>query len=436
MIMQHENDPTASPPWEDVYRVIVENANDAICLVEPDTGRIRFPNAAFSEMFGYTIDELEKMTVLDLHLPQNREWARGILSRVALGERVAEEFWTAKKDGEQLCVEIRPAMVELGGTRFAVSVTRDITERKRAQEALKASEEKYRDLVENAFDIILSVDADGNVTEVNKKMADVLGYSQQELCRMNHRDFAAPEYHDTITAHLKKTIEQGAREGYECEWIARDGHRIPLEINSTARYSESGTFQVTRCIVRDISARQVLERRLVESERLRAIGEVAAGVAHNFNNLLTAILFRVRSIENASHDAASVARDAKAIEVASQDASAMIQRLQVSSGRPASDVSRVDVDRLVLEVIDTTRPQWDDIPLREGRNIEVKTDLESGQSILGDPTELREVFTNLILNGVDALPEGGEITIKTAPQVAHVVLSVSDTGVGIPDEHR
>ena len=256
----------------------------------------------------------------------------------------------------------------------------------------------------------------------------MLGYSQQELCRMNHRDFAAPEYHDTITAHLKKTIEQGAREGYECEWIARDGHRIPLEINSTARYSESGTFQVTRCIVRDISARQVLERRLVESERLRAIGEVAAGVAHNFNNLLTAILFRVRSIENASHDAASVARDAKAIEVALQDASAMIQRLQVSSGRPASDVSRVDVDRLVLEVIDTTRPQWDDIPLREGRNIEVKTDLESGQSILGDPTELREVFTNLILNGVDALPEGGEITIKTAPQVAHVVLSVSDSG--------
>ena len=289
--------------------------------------------------------------------------------------------------------------------------------------------------MDNAFDIILSVDAEGNVVEANQRMADVLGYSQEELRRMNHLDFVAPEYHATISAHLKKTIEQGAREGYECEWIARDGHRIPLEINSTARCSESGTVQVTRCAVQDISAHRRLEQKLIETERLRAIGEVAAGVAHNFNNLLTAILFRVRSLERTAHDPASVIRDAKAIEAAVQDASAMIQRLQLSSGRPLPEVSTIDVGRLVLEVVDMIRPQWRDMPQSEGREIELSTELApSRQWVEGNSTELREVVTNLILNGVDALPQGGVITIKTAPHEGQVVLSVSDTGVGIPEE--
>ena len=428
--------PDSADVRKEVNRVLVENARDGIYLVDPETGRITFPNDALASIYGYTVEEMEGMTVFDLHPAEQQDRAQEVFARVARGENVVEEFWGHKKDGREVCVEIRPQLVEVMGAKYVMSIARDITGHRRAEEALEASESKYRDLVENAFDVINSVDAEGNVIEANRKMAEILGYSVSELTRMNVNDFVAPEYREAILAHIRDTAAAGAASGFECEWIARDGQRIPVEINSTASYRESGTFLVTRCIVRDVTVRRLIEQRLLESERLRAIGEMSAGIGHNFNNLLTAILARAWSIERVAADSEAVIREAKAIQTVVRDAAAIARRLQTLPERSQTETTPLDINRLVLQVVEITRPKWQQIPSVEGRTIKLDSDLRATSLVAGSEVELRELLTNLIYNAVDAMPEGGACTIETAEQAGYVIISVSDDGIGMVEETR
>ena len=421
---------------QEVHSVLVENARDGMYLVGTKSGEITFPNEALANMYGYTVEEMEGMTVFDLHPPEQQDRAREVFARIARGEKVVEEFWVRRKDGGEVCVEIRPLLVEVMGAQFVMSITRDVTVRKRAVEALGASERKYRDLVENAFDVINSVDAEGNVIEANRKMAETLGYSVSELTRMNVTDFVAPEYREAILAHIRETAATGERSGFECEWIARDGQRIPVEINSTASYGESGTFLVTRCIVRDITVRRRIEQRLLESERLRTIGEMSAGVGHNFNNLLTAILARAWSIERVAADSEAVIREASAIQAVVRDAAAIARQLQALPERSQTESTPLDINRLVLQVVDITSPRWQELPSAEGRPIKLDTDLKATSPVAGSEVELREMLTNLVYNAVDAMPDGGTCAIVTGQQAGYVMLSVSDDGMGMEEETR
>ena len=262
--------------WADRYRSLVENANDGIYMVDAE-GRTVSPNPAMADMYGYGVEEIEGMPVLDLHLPEDIPKAREALRRAERGGNVLERFSTRRKDGSQIWIEIKPVVIELMHRKFVFSITRDVTEGVLAEEALRASEERYRDIVENAFDVINSVDAEGNVIEANQKMADLLGFSRAEIARMNVRDFVVPEHLEAVLEHIAITVGHGLGQSLQCDWITREGRRVPVEINSTPRYSESGTFLVTRCIVRDISERRRLEAAFLQAQRMESVGRLAGG---------------------------------------------------------------------------------------------------------------------------------------------------------------
>jgi PAS domain S-box-containing protein len=267
-------------------------------------------------------------------------------------------------------------------------------------------------------------------------MAETMGHTVEELERMNVRDFVAPEHVESVLAYIGKTIDTGSASGLECDWITRDGHRIPMEINSTARYSESGAFIATRCIVRDVTIRRRMEDRLVESEKLRATAEMSAGVGHNFNNLLTVIYARTRAIQAAAGNPTAVIREAKAIDAVVTDASALARRLQTVPSGPLADTAPVDIGRLVTEVVEMTRPRWQEPTALEGRPVDVDIELAETPVVIGSAPALREVLTNLIYNAVDAMPEGGTCTIRTAEQDGYVVISVTGTGTGMDEETK
>jgi PAS domain S-box-containing protein len=157
--------------WRDHHREVIENANDGICIVDTD-GRIVALNRAMSEIYGYSIEEMDGMRVFDLHLHEDVPRAMETRARAGGGEIVLELFSTVRKDGSEVWVEIKPVVIESAHAKLVFSITRDVTQRVLAEEALRASEERYRDIVENAFDIISAVDADGNVVEANQKMAE------------------------------------------------------------------------------------------------------------------------------------------------------------------------------------------------------------------------------------------------------------------------
>jgi GAF domain-containing protein/CheY-like chemotaxis protein len=204
-------------------------------------------------------------------------------------------------------------------------------------------------------------------------------------------------------------------------------HLAALAMSSARLYEER-----TRALG-ELSAAQ---DQLVRTEKLRALGEMASGIAHDFNNLLAAILGRAQLLLRRVKDP-QPRQWLQVIERSALDGAQTVKRLQdftrIRRDEPMVSLALSDVVRDALEI---TQSRWHDEPLSRGISIEVRTTLPAGPPILGDGAELREVFTNLILNAVDAMPDGGTLSLATAVADNQVLATVTDTGVGIPEAVR
>jgi GAF domain-containing protein/CheY-like chemotaxis protein len=176
---------------------------------------------------------------------------------------------------------------------------------------------------------------------------------------------------------------------------------------------------------------------LVRTEKLRALGEMASGVAHDFNNLLASILGRAQLLLERVQDV-KLRQWLKVIERAAMDGARTVRRLQDFTGiRRDQPAVAVDLNQIVQQVLETTESIWRQDRRRSGVEIEVETDLAEGlPPVAGDPAELREAFTNLVLNAVDAMPRGGTLTLRTQITDGQVQVEVRDSGTGIPDHIR
>jgi signal transduction histidine kinase/CheY-like chemotaxis protein len=176
---------------------------------------------------------------------------------------------------------------------------------------------------------------------------------------------------------------------------------------------------------------------LVRTEKLRALGEMASGVAHDFNNLLASILGRAQLLLERTQDV-KLRQWLKVIERAAMDGARTVRRLQDFTGiRRDQPAVAVDLNQVVQQVLETTESIWRQDRRRSGVEIEVETDLAEGlPPVAGDPAELREAFTNLVLNAVDAMPGGGTLTLRTQITDGQVQVEVRDSGTGIPEHIR
>ena len=181
---------------------------------------------------------------------------------------------------------------------------------------------------------------------------------------------------------------------------------------------------------------QRAQAELVQSEKLRALGQMAAGIAHDLNNMLAVVLGQAELLRLQVADPA-VQKALQPLETAATDGAQVVRRLQAfAHQQPSGPLQPCDLDALVREAVELTRPRWKDEPLRQGRQIEVQVGLEEVPPVLGHPAEIREVITNLILNAVDALPQGGRIRFGGTRAEGHVYLTVADTGIGMSEVVR
>jgi signal transduction histidine kinase/ActR/RegA family two-component response regulator/uncharacterized protein YigA (DUF484 family) len=177
---------------------------------------------------------------------------------------------------------------------------------------------------------------------------------------------------------------------------------------------------------------------IVQAEKLRAMGEMASGVAHDFNNVLAAILGNIQLIlHQLDHLRPEEVRERlRIIEQASKDGAETVRRIQEFTGvKRERDFTLLPINEIIEAVISITQPRWKDQAQKKGIQIELIRKLEGVPPILGNSSELREVFTNIIFNAVDAMPEGGQLTISTQPQNdSWVEVRISDTGIGMTEE--
>ena len=183
-----------------------------------------------------------------------------------------------------------------------------------------------------------------------------------------------------------------------------------------------------------IAEQERIREQYAQIEKLSALGELASGVAHDFNNTLAGILGRAQLLMR-THDPEKLRRGLEIIARAAEDGANTVKRIQdFARQRRDHDFQPVSVDQLLLDVREITRPRWKDSAAAAGVQITLDLRLRSSANVLGDGSELREVLVNMIFNAVDAMPRGGQLTLASEEEDGRVVLSVSDTGTGMTPE--
>lgn len=185
---------------------------------------------------------------------------------------------------------------------------------------------------------------------------------------------------------------------------------------------------------RNASKSRELEDKSAQLKKLAALGRISSGVAHDFNNVLTGVLGRVQLMKRQINDA-YILSSLDMVEKAALDGAAKVRRMQeFSRSKKIGVTENIDLKQLILDVVDLTRPKWKDATVLKGIIIEPILELTDSLYILGDPSDLRNAFTNIIFNAVDAMPEGGVITISTERNNDNALFKFKDNGIGMTEE--
>jgi len=314
---------------------------------------------------------------------------------------------------------------------------------------LSHSEERYRDYFENAKDAIYVHDLNGCYTMVNKAGEELIGYTREEILQMRISDVVPRQYLDQIHARLKRKLADHSPTIYEVEAIRKDGSRVPVEVSSRLIY-ENGVPVAVQGSARDITGRKRAEEalrasqlQLQQSQKLEAIGQLAGGVAHDFNNMLTAIIgytdlsLRQANLEN------SIRRNLEETKKAAERAASLVRQLLAFSRKQILEPKVLDLNGVVKDMQKM-------LTRLIGENINLATRLEDELGrVTADPCQVEQIILNLVVNARDAMPRGGKVTIETSNvtlnektalrHVAvkpgeYVMLAVSDTGNGMDHE--
>ena len=247
------------------FRTVFEGTSMAIALVDR-RGKPLGVNPAFSQMFGYSFEEFVKLNNLKYLYPDNAMVDAGLYTEMLNGKR---DHYTVDKryicnDGEILWGRQNLSVVRdaEGQPEYFIAMIEDITERKRMEESLRQSEERYRELFENANDIIYTHDLKGNFTSINRVAEQVTGYSLDEIIKMNIAQILPPESLNLAQQMITGKLKDGGRTEYELEVIAKDGHRVLLEVSTRLIHQDSKPVGV-QGIARDITERKKMEEELI-----------------------------------------------------------------------------------------------------------------------------------------------------------------------------
>jgi PAS domain S-box-containing protein len=297
------------------------------------------------------------------------------------------------------------------------------------------SEERYRTVVEGALDGVMVLSEEGRVTYVNERLAEILGYSKDELDGMEFRS-CLDEESKRVLADRRGKRQRGEEVSprVELNVLRKDRKIRNVEMSSTVIKDSQGNAN-TVAFIKDITERRRMEERLLQAEKLRAVGEMAGGVAHDFNNALAVILGNTQLLLSSVHDEELI-KLLKAIEGEAQESAQTVRRLLEFTRKDGYEaVSEVDLNDVVKEAVETTRAKWKDDVQDKGGHIGLIMNLGKIPRVVGVASELKEVIANMIVNAAEAMPGGGRIEIRTFEREG-VCIQISDSGIGMTEEVR
>jgi PAS domain S-box-containing protein len=437
----------------DRYRLLIEGITDyAIYMLDP-TGLVTSWNPGAQRFKGYAADEIIGQHFSRFYTPEDRQ--SGLPARALEQARTKGQFeaegWRIRKDGSRFWayVIIDPLRDPSGALIGFAKVTRDLTERKAAEEALRKSDEQFRLLVQGVTDYaIYLLDPEGRVTNWNVGAQRIKGYLPDEIIGSHFSQFYTPE--DRVAGEPGKALRVAENEGrFEKEgWrVRKDGTQFWAHVVLDAIRNDKAELVGFAKITRDITERKKSQEQLdqvreiaFQAQKMEAIGQLTGGIAHDFNNLLMAVLSSLELIRKRIPDDPKILRLLENAVQGTQRGATLTKRLLAFARRQ-------ELKREAVEIPAMVRGMTDLLGRSLGSSVEIETRFPLvSRPVWADANQLEMVLLNLVVNARDAMPDGGKIIISMRDEKVskgdgaalkpgpYICLSVSDNGSGMDAE--
>jgi PAS domain S-box-containing protein len=422
--------------------------------ISDENGRVIFLNKALMRMSGYDVEGLDRAGGLPVLYKEDKA------AREAIDAAFADRTWTGEltlihRDGETLPIEASAAPIRdaTGNVIGGIGIHRDISERKTAEAELRRSEEKYRELYQQAPVMLHTIDPEGRLLEVNEQWLKTMGYTREEVIGRRAHDFLTEE---SKQRQQDEVIPRFHADGFvrdeAFQAVTRNGAIIDVLATAFSKTDADGAPTPYTVSIRDITEykraeeeRARLERQVVRSQKMEAIGRLAGGVAHDLNNLLTPILGYAELLLIESEGADHRTEPLEQIINACTRARDLVRQLLAFGRKQTLEYKPLNINQILADLEKLLRRT-----IREDVHLTIVPSSRV-RIIMGDPGQIEQVVMNLAVNAADAMPDGGELTIETLPveldeeyalthaEVTpgeHILLAVSDTGHGMDDKVR
>ncbi|MEW6530657.1 MAG: PAS domain S-box protein [Thermodesulfobacteriota bacterium] len=426
---------------EEKYRILVEKASELICVLQDD--RFVFANPRALASSGYSLDELLSKPFLEVVYPEDRDIPLRLYQQAMSGQEVGDVsvFRAIDKSGRTRWAQVSVVRIQWEGRPAVLVLGTDITELKEAEQILRSSEAKFRGLFENSIDGIYITTSEGVMIDANQSFLDLFGYTREEMVGKSVlKTYLDRADRERFRLEIQK---RGSVKDYPLRLRKKDGTEMHGLLTTSAQRLHDPGVVWYQGILRDVTHQKLLERQLLQAQKMEAIGTLAGGIAHDFNNLLTVIngyselLLADKNADDTDYE------DLRKIHLAGRRGADLVQRLLTLSRRAESKPKILNLNREIENVrklLERTIPKMITIEL------DLADDLAAIQA---DPTQVEQILMNLAINARDAMPQGGRLTVETKNVVLdeeyarthlearpgpYVMLCLSDTGKGMDEE--
>jgi PAS domain S-box-containing protein len=438
---------------------LLEAIPDAIVAVEQD-GTIVQVNSQTETLFGYQRSELVGQKIEILVPARFRNQHHTHRAAFAQSPKIRQmgaglDLYGRRRDGSEFAVEISLNPVSLGNGTLVLSAIRDISDRKRIEQELRRAHQEldrkttqeigeYRarlaSIIDSSTDAIIGKELDGTITSWNRGAEAMYGYTAEEAIGKNISFLTSKNRPDEIPNILAK-ISRGERiEHYESVRLAKDGRRLDVSLSISPIFEPAGNIVGASAIARDITAQRRAEDHLRQAQKMEAVGRLAGGVAHDFNNILGIVTACTELLRDRIDPGGDSGQYIENIRKAVERGTSLTRQLLAFTRKSSLQPQLIDLNTRLKDVIKLIQPLM-------GDDVEIVVVPRDPSAVIEiDPGQLDQIVLNLAVNSRDAMPRGGKFILETAAveldevftsqhrpmkEGPHVMLAVSDTGIGM-----
>jgi two-component system sporulation sensor kinase A len=412
---------------EQLYQALFENNPDAVYAIDLD-GNFINGNPVCERLTGYKMEEMQGKSFAHLIVPEQMRKAYQAFKRAAAGERLEYETAIFHKSGQRLDVYVKNFPIIVDGQIVGVyGIARDITPINRKKIELRESEERYRLITENSLDLICRLSPDGIFLYASPACRTLLGYEPEEMVGRHAVDYLHPDDVDELTRLYQSSFPFKEAYTVTSRLRAKDGHYVWFETTGKSILNpRTGELEEFITVSRDITERMKTRELLQHSEKLTLVGQLAAGIAHEIRNPLTALKGFLQLMQKNGQEKKEyysiMSSELARIEL-------IVSELLVLAKPQSTYFQERDLHTLIKHVV--TLIDTEAII----KNVLITVEFESDiPPIRCDENQLKQAFINFLKNGIEAMQNGGNIFIKVSRDEAHVIIRFIDQGCGIPEE--